>query len=149
MASSHQISSSATMEPVESISCVRLNPEPNTSSQTLPYGRGLGDAFVKHALTRETGGTVAMLLNLPSLCPSDTSCGSTLRRPSSMRSTNSCTGPKVIPRKRAASRWFIATCCVVWKSGSQSATSFVAEHQGIPVAVLNHSAPTVRTGRTR
>ena len=35
-----------------------------------PYGRGLGDAFVKHALalTRETGGTVAMLLNLASLC---------------------------------------------------------------------------------
>lgn len=35
-----------------------------------PYGRGLGDAFAKHALdlTRETGGTVAMLLNLASLC---------------------------------------------------------------------------------
>lgn len=35
-----------------------------------PYGRGLGDAFVRHAiqLTRETGGTVAMLLNLASLC---------------------------------------------------------------------------------
>jgi hypothetical protein len=35
-----------------------------------PYGRGLGDAFVKHALklTVETGGTVAMLLNLASLC---------------------------------------------------------------------------------
>jgi hypothetical protein len=35
-----------------------------------PYGRGLGDEFVRHALalTRETGGTVAMLLNLASLC---------------------------------------------------------------------------------
>jgi hypothetical protein len=35
-----------------------------------PYGRGLADAFVTHALslTRETGGTVAMLLNLASLC---------------------------------------------------------------------------------
>jgi hypothetical protein len=35
-----------------------------------PYGRGLGDAFVRHALmlTREAGGTVAMLLNLASLC---------------------------------------------------------------------------------
>jgi hypothetical protein len=35
-----------------------------------PYGRGLGDAFVRHALTltRGTGGTVAMLLNLASLC---------------------------------------------------------------------------------
>ena len=34
-----------------------------------PYGRGLGDAFVHHALrlVRETGGTVAMLLNLASL----------------------------------------------------------------------------------
>jgi hypothetical protein len=34
-----------------------------------PYGRGLGDAFVRHALdlTRQTGGT-AMLLNLASLC---------------------------------------------------------------------------------
>jgi hypothetical protein len=35
-----------------------------------PYGRGLGDAFVRHALdlTRDTGGTVAMLLNVASLC---------------------------------------------------------------------------------
>lgn len=35
-----------------------------------PYGRGLADAFVKHALTltRETGGKVAMLLNMASLC---------------------------------------------------------------------------------
>lgn len=35
-----------------------------------PYGRGLGDAFVRKALvlTAETGGTVAMLLNLSSLC---------------------------------------------------------------------------------
>ena len=35
-----------------------------------PYGRGLADAFVKHALelTAETGGTVAMLVNLLSLC---------------------------------------------------------------------------------
>ena len=35
-----------------------------------PYGRGLGDAFVRHALhlTRETDGSVAMLLNLASLC---------------------------------------------------------------------------------
>jgi hypothetical protein len=35
-----------------------------------PYGRGLGDAFVTHALklTRKTGGSVAMLLNLASLC---------------------------------------------------------------------------------
>ena len=35
-----------------------------------PYGRELADAFVRHAvdLTRDTGGTVAMLLNLASLC---------------------------------------------------------------------------------
>jgi hypothetical protein len=35
-----------------------------------PYGRGLGDAFVHHALdlTRDTGGSAAMLLNLASLC---------------------------------------------------------------------------------
>lgn len=35
-----------------------------------PYGRGLGDAFAKHAiaLTRETGGKVAMLLPVQSLC---------------------------------------------------------------------------------
>lgn len=34
-----------------------------------PYRRGLADAFVKHAiaLTKETGGKVAMLLNLASL----------------------------------------------------------------------------------
>lgn len=35
-----------------------------------PYGRGLGDDFVRHALalTADTGGSVAMLLNLSSLC---------------------------------------------------------------------------------
>ncbi len=35
-----------------------------------PYGRGLADRFIGHALrlTRETGGSVAMLLNLASLC---------------------------------------------------------------------------------
>lgn len=35
-----------------------------------PYGRGLGDAFAKHAirLTRKTGGKVAMLLPVHSLC---------------------------------------------------------------------------------
>jgi hypothetical protein len=35
-----------------------------------PYGRGLADAFVKHALdlTRQTGGKVAMLLTMNSLC---------------------------------------------------------------------------------
>lgn len=35
-----------------------------------PYGRGLGDAFAKHAieLTRSTGGKVAMLLPIQSLC---------------------------------------------------------------------------------
>lgn len=35
-----------------------------------PYGLGLGDAFVRKALihTKKTGGSVAMLLNLRSLC---------------------------------------------------------------------------------
>ena len=35
-----------------------------------PYGRGLADQFVDHALalTRDTGGKVAMLLNMASLC---------------------------------------------------------------------------------
>ncbi len=35
-----------------------------------PYGRGLADRFIGHALklTRETGGSVAMLLDLSSLC---------------------------------------------------------------------------------
>lgn len=35
-----------------------------------PYGKGLADAFAKHALalTRETGGKVAMLMNITGLC---------------------------------------------------------------------------------
>lgn len=35
-----------------------------------PYGSGLADRFVRHALrlTQVTGGSVAMLLNLQSLC---------------------------------------------------------------------------------
>ena len=47
-----------------------------------PYGRGLGDRFVRKALehTDKTGGKVAMLLNLSSLCHPDRH-QSFLRRP--------------------------------------------------------------------
>lgn len=41
-----------------------------------PYGSGLADQFIRHAiiLTRKTGGSVAMLLNLTSLCHRTRTC---------------------------------------------------------------------------
>jgi hypothetical protein len=65
--SSRRTSSSAIAGSAALISFGRTNLGPNISSQTLPMGAGW---FVLHALqlTRRTGGSVAMLLNLASLC---------------------------------------------------------------------------------
>ncbi len=48
----------------------QTNPLAKNIVTNPPYGFGLGDKFIKHALIncRKTGGKVAMLLNLSSLC---------------------------------------------------------------------------------
>ena len=64
-----------------------------------PYGRGLGDAFVHHALrlVRETGGTVAMLLNLASLAhPSRHELWTSHPPTAVMYSTSSTAGPRAM-----------------------------------------------------
>jgi hypothetical protein len=73
-----------------------------------PYGRGLGDEFVRHALarTRETGGTVAMLLNLASLCHPKRH---ELWVSNPTRSTNLSAGRRAIPGRHEARPLIIAT----------------------------------------
>jgi hypothetical protein len=64
-----------------------------------PYGHGLADAFMLKAfsLTRQTGGKVALLLNLSSLChPSRTALfGSACSRREFTPSTVSCAGRRI------------------------------------------------------
>ncbi len=109
-----------------------------------PFGRGLGDAFVRHALhlTRQAGGTVAMLLNLGrSAIPSDTSFGSKTRPLPSMRSMSSCAGRKAMPISLVAPATCIATA---GRSGSPL-TSAARRSGGSPCAGPSQSP----TGWTR
>jgi len=57
-----------------------------------PYGRGLGDAFVRKALslTTDTGGRVAMLLNIASLCHPDRHKSFVRRPPSVVYALDEC-----------------------------------------------------------
>jgi predicted RNA methylase len=57
-----------------------------------PYGRGLGDAFVRKALTftQHTGGRVAMLLNIASLCHPDRHDSFVRRPPSVIYALDQC-----------------------------------------------------------
>lgn len=92
-----------------------------------PYGRGLGDAFVKHALalTRETGGTVAMLLNLASLCHPKRHELWVSHPPSAIYALDELVcwpeGDPTLARNSTAQHRY---CWVVWKPVVQAATSF-------------------------
>jgi hypothetical protein len=92
-----------------------------------PYGRGLADAFVKHALalTRETGGTVAMLLNLASLCHPKRHQLWVNHPPSAIYALDELVcwpeGDPALARSTTAQHRY---CWVVWKPGAVSATSF-------------------------
>lgn len=57
-----------------------------------PYGRGLADAFVRQALafTAHTGGRVAMLLNIQSLCHPDRHASFVRRPPSVIYALDQC-----------------------------------------------------------
>lgn len=92
-----------------------------------PYGRGLGDLFVKHALhlVRETGGTVAMLLNLASLCHPKRHELWVNSPPTVIYALDELVcwpeGDREKARSTTAQQRY---CWVVWKPGSSSATSF-------------------------
>lgn len=57
-----------------------------------PYGRGLADRFIRHALslTESTGGKVAMLLNLVSLCHPDRHASFIARPPARVYALDDC-----------------------------------------------------------
>jgi hypothetical protein len=92
-----------------------------------PYGRGLGDAFVKHALdlTRETGGTVAMLLNLASLCHPNRHDLWVNNPPSAIHALDELVcwpeGDPTLARSSTAQHRY---CWIVWRPDHVGSTSF-------------------------
>lgn len=90
-----------------------------------PYGRGLADAFTRHALKRtgETGGSVALLMNLAGLCHPmrhDFYVGSP---PAVIYALDECTcwpygDPARASRSIASQRY----CWMVWKAGHRGET---------------------------
>lgn len=92
-----------------------------------PYGRGLADAFVTHALTliRKTGGAVAMLLNLASLCHPMRHELWINHPPRVIYALDELIcwpeGDPALARSSTAQHRY---CWVVWKSGAVGATSF-------------------------
>ena len=92
-----------------------------------PYGRGLADAFVEHALalTRETGGTVAMLLNIASLCHPKRHSVWVGRPPSSIYAIDDLVcwpeGNPSLARSMTAQHRY---CWAVWKPGHVGRSHF-------------------------
>lgn len=92
-----------------------------------PYGRGLGDAFVRQALrlTAETGGNVAMLLNLASLCHPTRHELWTSTPPADIYALDELVcwpeGKRHLARSTTASHRY---CWVVWKPGHVGQPSF-------------------------
>ena len=92
-----------------------------------PYGRGLGDAFVKHALelTGQTGATVAMLLNLASLCHPKRHELWINNPPSSVYALDELVcWPEGDPGQARSSTAHHRYCWVVWKPRHVNGTSF-------------------------
>lgn len=85
-----------------------------------PYGRGLADRFIGHALslTRQTGGVVAMLLNLASLCH-PTRCSKFLHTPPAAINglDELVCYPNGNPREATMHTFRHRYCWVVWKPG--------------------------------
>lgn len=92
-----------------------------------PYGRGLCDAFVKHALalTRETGGTVAMLLNLASLCHPTRHALWVNNPPSVIYALDELVcWPEGDPTQARSTTAHHRYCWVVWRPERSGSTSF-------------------------
>lgn len=90
-----------------------------------PYGRGLADAFAKHALnlTRETGGTVAMLMNLSGLCHPLRHDFYVSQPPAVIYALDECIcWPYGDPSRATTSIAKQRYCWIVWKHGHQGPT---------------------------
>ena len=86
-----------------------------------PYGKGLADAFAKHALklAAESGGTVAMLMNIAGLCHPLRHSFWTERPPSVVYCLDECVcWPYGKPTRSSASIAQQRYCWVVWKPGT-------------------------------
>lgn len=92
-----------------------------------PYGRGLGDAFVKHALhlTAKTGGKVAMLLNINSLCHPRRHAFFVAHPPSIIYALDECVcWPSGDPAQATTTIAKQRYCWVVWNRDEKCATRF-------------------------
>jgi len=92
-----------------------------------PYGRGLADRFVGRALnlTRQTGGKVAMLLNMSSLCNPSRHSKFINEPPAVIYALDDCTcwpcgDPKLATRSIIQQRY----CWAVWKPGHTGKPTF-------------------------
>ncbi len=92
-----------------------------------PYGRGLADRFVGRALalTRQTGGSVAMLLNLASLCHPSRHSKFVHTPPAAIYALDELVCyPNGKPSEAIASTRSQRYCWVVWKAGFSSRPIF-------------------------
>lgn len=92
-----------------------------------PYGRGLADAFAKHALklTRETGGTVAMLMNVSGLCHPLRHDFYVSQPPAVIYALDECTcWPYGDPSRATTSIAKQRYCWIVWKHSHFGPTLF-------------------------
>lgn len=92
-----------------------------------PYGRGLADRFVGHALklSRETGGSVAMLLNLASLCHPTRHAKFINTPPAAIYGIDELVCyPNGNPSESTARTPLHRYCWMVWKPGHVGRSSF-------------------------
>lgn len=92
-----------------------------------PYGRGLADAFAKHALTltAKTGGNVAMLMNLSGLCHPFRHDFYVSQPPAVIYALDECTcWPYGDPSRATTSIAKQRYCWIVWKHEHMGPTVF-------------------------
>ncbi len=92
-----------------------------------PYGRGLADAFAKHALrlTAETGGNVAMLMNLSGLCHPIRHDFYVGQPPAVIYALDECIcWPYGDPARATTSIAKQRYCWIFWKHGHKGPTTF-------------------------
>lgn len=90
-----------------------------------PYGRGLADAFAKHALrlTAETGGSVAMLMNITGLCHPLRHDFYVSQPPTVVYALDACTcWPYGDPTRATTAIGKQRYCWIVWKHGHSGPT---------------------------
>ncbi|MEO0620495.1 MAG: hypothetical protein AAFZ01_14605 [Pseudomonadota bacterium] len=92
-----------------------------------PYGRGLADRFVRHALamTAKTGGKVAMLLNLASLCDPERHKSFVARPPVRIYAIDDCVCyPNGDPAQATQHTRRHRYCWMVWEQTPRVTTTF-------------------------